>query len=114
MDQTRDRNKGMPKNFLTGMERIMGPSTPLRSVAGGRPADRAQVEQRAKVKRWTALLHNEAAIFAHEVASPLGGTSTSLQLIEGRTRRKSSGGFCFNNDDPRRPARNRSLGRIAQ
>ena len=83
MDQTRDRNKGMPNNFLAGTERIMGTFTPLRSVAGGRPADRVQVEQRAEVRRWTALLHTEAAIFAHEVADPLAGISASLQLIEG-------------------------------
>jgi two-component system sensor histidine kinase HydH len=54
----------------------------LRAIAGGLQPHRKQSQQRAQVRRFTALLNTTAALFAHEVASPLQGMSASLQLIE--------------------------------
>ena len=52
-----------------------------------RPSDPKQREQPAQARKWTALL-NTTAVFAHEVANPLQGLSTSLQLIELNLERK--------------------------
>jgi len=46
-----------------------------------RPSDAKHLEQQAQARKWTALLHT-TAVFAHEVANPLHGLSTCLQLIE--------------------------------
>lgn len=59
-----------------------GGVTQLRAIAGGLQPQPKQSQQRAQVRRFTALLNTTAALFAHEVASPLQGMSASLQLIE--------------------------------
>ena len=64
-----------PKHIADGV-------TPLRAIAGGLQPHSKQSQQRAQVRRFTALLNTTAALFAHEVASPLQGMSASLQLIE--------------------------------
>jgi signal transduction histidine kinase len=59
-----------------------GGVTQLRAIAGGLQPHQKQSQQRAQVRRFTALLNTTTALFAHEVASPLQGMSASLQLIE--------------------------------
>jgi signal transduction histidine kinase len=56
--------------------------TQLRAIAGGLQPHQKQSQQRAQVRRFTALLNTTTALFAHEVASPLQGMSASLHLIE--------------------------------
>jgi two-component system, NtrC family, sensor histidine kinase HydH len=69
-----------------------GGVTQLRTIAGGLQPQRKQSQQRAQVRRFTALLNTTAALFAHEVASPLQGMSASLESIEKRLK---------TTDDPR-------------
>jgi signal transduction histidine kinase len=59
-----------------------GGVTQLRAIAGGLQPHQKQSQQRAQVRRFTALLNTTTALFAHEVASPLQGMSASLQMIE--------------------------------
>ena len=66
----------------------IGDVTPLRAIAGGLQPHNKQFQQRAQVRRFTALLNTTAALFAHEVASPLQGMSTALELIESELKTK--------------------------
>jgi signal transduction histidine kinase len=70
------------ENGLPNKSHRAGGVTQLRMIAGGLQPHRKQSQQRAQVRRFTALLNTTAALFAHEVASPLHGMSASLQLIE--------------------------------
>jgi two-component system sensor histidine kinase HydH len=82
MERTGDEN-GLPnKSSASGPKHIAGGVTQLRMIAGGLQPHHKQSQQRAQVRRFTALLNTTAALFAHEVASPLQGMSASLQLIE--------------------------------
>ena len=70
------------ENGLSDKSHRAGAVTHLRAIAGGLQPHQKQSQQRAQVRRFTALLNTTAALFAHEVASPLQGMSASLQLIE--------------------------------
>ena len=75
--------EGLPnKSSAAEPKHIAGGVTQLRAIAGGLQPHHKQSQQRAQVRRFTAWLNTTAAIFAHEVASPLHGMSASLQLIE--------------------------------
>jgi signal transduction histidine kinase len=82
MDQTTEEN-GL-SNRLSGWRSInaVGRTAPLRAIAGGLQPHHNQSQQRVQARRFTALLNTAAALFAHELASPLQGMSASLQLIE--------------------------------
>jgi two-component system sporulation sensor kinase A len=54
--------------------------TLLGSAPGGRP-DSKHLEQHAQARRWRTLF-NTTAVFAHEVANPLHGLLTCLQLVD--------------------------------
>ena len=82
MERTGEEN-GLPINSSASEPKhITGGVTHLRAIAGGLQPHQKQSQQRAQVRRFTALLNTTAALFAHEVASPLQGMSASLQLIE--------------------------------
>jgi signal transduction histidine kinase len=81
MERTSEGN-GFPNSPVSESKPIADGITPLRAIAGGLQPHHTQSQQRAQVRRFTALLNTTAALFAHEVASPLQGMSASLQLIE--------------------------------
>jgi nitrogen-specific signal transduction histidine kinase len=82
MERTGEEN-GLPiKSSASEPKHMTGGVTPLRVIAGGMQPHYKQSQQRAQVRRFTALLNTTAALFAHEVASPLQGMSSALQLIE--------------------------------
>ncbi len=70
------------ENGLPNKSHKAGGVPQLRMIAGGLQPHREQSQQRAQVRRFTALLNTTTALFAHEVASPLQGMSASLQLLE--------------------------------
>ena len=70
------------ENGLPDKSHKAGGVPQLRMIAGGLQPHREQSQQRAQVRRFTALLNTTTALFAHEVASPLQGMSASLQLLE--------------------------------
>ena len=70
------------ENDLPNKSHKAGAVPQLRMIAGGLQPHREQSQQRAQVRRFTALLNTTTALFAHEVASPLQGMSASLQLLE--------------------------------
>lgn len=81
MERTGEEN--FPKkSSASEPKHIAGGVTQLRAIAGGLQPHHKQSQQRVQVRRFTALLNTTAALFAHEVASPLQGMSASLQLIE--------------------------------
>jgi nitrogen-specific signal transduction histidine kinase len=83
MDQTIEEN-GLPDK-LSGCRSnntVRRVTAPLRVIAGGLQPHHKQSQQRAQVRRFTTALNTTAALFAHEVASPLQGMSASLQLME--------------------------------
>ena len=82
MERTGEEN-GLPiKSLALEPKHLTGGVTPFRVIAGGLQPHHKQSQQRAQVRRFTALLNTTAAVFAHEVASPLQGMSASLELIE--------------------------------
>ena len=82
MERTGNEN-GLPiKSSASEPQHITGRVTQLRTIAGGLQPHQKQSQQRAQVRRFTALMNTTAALFAHEVASPLQGMSASLQMIE--------------------------------
>jgi two-component system, NtrC family, sensor histidine kinase HydH len=82
MERTGEEN-GLPnKSSASEPKHIAGGVTQLRAIAGGLQPHHKQSQQRAQVRRFTAMVNTTAALFAHEVASPLQGMSASLQLIE--------------------------------
>ena len=83
MDKTIEEN-GL-SNKLSGCRSnntVRRVTAPLRLIAGGLQPHHKQSQQRAPVRRFTTTLNTTAALFAHEVASPLQGMSASLQLME--------------------------------
>ena len=83
MDQTTEEN-GL-SNKLSGCRSnntVRCITAPLRVIPGGLQRHQKQSQQRALVRRFTTVLNTTAALFAHEVASPLQGMSASLQLME--------------------------------
>ena len=83
MDQTTEEN-GL-SNKLSGRrskDTIRDITAPLRVIPGGLQRHQKQSQQQAQVRRFTTVLNTTAALFAHEVASPLQGMSASLQLME--------------------------------
>ena len=82
MERTSEENRLPNKSSASEPKHTAGSVTPLRAIAGGLQSYQQQSQQRAQVRRFTALLNTTAALFAHEVASPLQGMSASLQLIE--------------------------------
>ena len=83
MDQTTEEN-GL-SNKLSGRrskDTIRDITAPLRVIPGGLQRHQKQSRQQAQVRRFTTVLNTTAALFAHEVASPLQGMSASLQLME--------------------------------
>ena len=83
MDQTTGEND-LPNNLSSsGSNNTAGTvRAPLRAIAGGLLPHSKQSQQRAQMRRLTALLNTTAALFAHEVANPLQGISASLELVE--------------------------------
>jgi signal transduction histidine kinase len=83
MDQTTEENslsdKRSGRRSNNAIRRV---TAPLRLIAGGLQSDAKQSMQRAEVGRFANILNTTAALFAHEVASPLQGMSASLQLME--------------------------------
>jgi hypothetical protein len=89
MDQTSEQNGLANKLSGSGSKNTIGSVSPaLRAIAGGLQPHHEQSRQRAQVRRFTALLNTTAALFAHEVASPLQGMSASLELIESELKTK--------------------------
>lgn len=82
MERTSEGNGFPNKSPGAESKHIADGITPLRAIAGGLQPHHKQSQQRAQVRRFTALLNTTAALFAHEVASPLQGMAASLQLIE--------------------------------
>jgi signal transduction histidine kinase len=85
VEQTSEGN-GLPyRSSAPEPKQIADGITPLRAIAGGlhEPS-----RQRAQVRRFTALSNTTAALFAHEVANPLQGMSTYLELIESELKTK--------------------------
>jgi signal transduction histidine kinase len=85
MEQTSEGN-GLPyRSSAPEPKQIADGITPLRAIAGRlhEPS-----RQRAQVRRFTALSNTTAALFAHEVANPLQGMSTYLELIESELKTK--------------------------
>jgi signal transduction histidine kinase len=82
MERTSEGNGFLNKSPSSEPKHIADGVTPLRAIAGGLQSHHKQFQQRAQVRRFAALLNTTAALFAHEVASPLQGMSASLQLIE--------------------------------
>ena len=82
MERTSEENGLSNKSPGSEPKHIADGITPLRVIAGGLQPHHKQSQQRAQVRRFTALLNTTAALFAHEVASPLQGMSASLQLME--------------------------------
>ena len=82
MARTSEGNGFPNKSSGSESKQIADGITPLRAIAGGLQPHDKQWQQRAQVRRFTALLNTAAALFAHEVASPLQGMAASLQLIE--------------------------------
>jgi signal transduction histidine kinase len=83
MDQTTEEN-GL-SNKLSGRrskDTIRDITAPLRVIPGGLQRHQKHSRQQAQVRRFTTVLNTTAALFAHEVASPLQGMSASLQLME--------------------------------
>jgi two-component system, NtrC family, sensor histidine kinase HydH len=82
MERTGEED-GLPnKSYTSEPKHRTGGVTHLRAIAGGLQPHHKQSQQRAQVRRFTALLNTTAALFAHEVASPLQGMSSALQSIE--------------------------------
>lgn len=80
MDETNNETRLSSKG---GGNNSAGGFTPqLRAIAGGLQPHHKNSQQRAQVRRYTALMNTTAALFAHEVASPLQGISASLELVE--------------------------------
>lgn len=81
-----------------GTELILHSRWSLRRDSDGRPVDilvlssditpRKYAEQRAQENEWLASLGTASAMFAHEIANPLDGISSSLQLLESELNRK--------------------------
>jgi len=81
-----------------GTEIILHSRWSLRRDSDGRPVDilelssditpRKYAEQRAQENEWLASLGTASAMFAHEIANPLDGISSSLQLLESELNRK--------------------------
>ncbi|HEX6436904.1 MAG TPA: ATP-binding protein [Candidatus Binatia bacterium] len=82
MERTGEENDLPNKSSASGTKHRTGGVTHLRAIAGGLQPHHKQSQQRAQVRRFTALLNTTTALFAHEVASPLQGMSASLELIE--------------------------------
>ena len=82
MERTGEENGPRIKSSASEPKHITDGVTHLRTIAGGLQPHQNQSPQRAQVRRFTALLNTTAALFAHEVASPLQGMAASLQLIE--------------------------------
>jgi two-component system, NtrC family, sensor histidine kinase HydH len=83
MDQTTEEN-GL-SNKLSGRrskDTIRDITASLRVIPGGLQRHQKHSRQQAQVRRFTTVLNTTAALFAHEVASPLQGMSASLQLME--------------------------------
>ena len=72
--------------FATSNTTTRGRELTPRSKGAHHPESK-HMEQQAQARKWTALL-NTTAVFAHEVANPLQGLSSSLQLIEFTLERK--------------------------
>ena len=83
MDQTTEGN-GLSNKLSRRRSNnaVRGITAPLRAIPGGLQPHQKQSQQRAQVRRFTTVLNTTAALFAHEVASPLQGMSASLQLME--------------------------------
>jgi signal transduction histidine kinase len=81
MERGRDNMNLFVTSSTTTRERR---STGLRAAPAPEPK---YLKQQAQARKWTALL-NTTAVFAHEVANPLQGFLTSLQLIELTLERK--------------------------
>jgi signal transduction histidine kinase len=82
MERTGEENDLPNKSSASEPKHRTGGVTHLRAIAGGLQPHHKQSQQRAQVRRFSALMNTTAALFAHEVASPLQGMSASLQLIE--------------------------------
>ena len=82
MERTSEGNGFPNKSPGSESKHIADGITPLKAIAGGLQPHHKQSQQRAQVRRFTALLNTTAALFAHEVASPLQGMSSALQSIE--------------------------------
>ena len=82
MERTGEENGFLIKSSASEPNRVTRGVTQLRAIAGGLQPHQKQSQQRAQVRRFAALLNTTAALFAHEVASPLQGMSASLRLIE--------------------------------
>lgn len=79
MDSTNDKSVS---NKFSAKNSAAGSIPPLRVIAGGLRPHHERSQQRAQVRRFTALMNTTAALFAHEVANPLQGISASLELVE--------------------------------
>jgi signal transduction histidine kinase len=83
MDQTSEENGLSNKLFgRRSNNSVRDITAPLRVIPGGLQRHQKQSQQQAQVKRFTTVVNATAALFAHEVASPLQGMSASLQLME--------------------------------
>ncbi len=83
MERGRDSMNLFVTSSITTRRRELTPE--FRDARG--PSDPKHLEQQAQARKWTALLHT-TAVFAHEVANPLQGLLTSLQLIDLTLQRK--------------------------
>jgi signal transduction histidine kinase len=70
------------ERFFEGIQNTVGSVAPLTSITAGRHSHLKRPQPTGKESKRLALLGTMAAVFAHEVANPLHGISTALELLE--------------------------------